>query len=83
MKNPCSENHRNALSHCPSTGFQSQSFNRKIFNWQSFFFLRFHRTPLAWACGLWFNLFGILVFLISQPYPTIFQCNLNYPLHYA
>ena len=84
MKNPCSENHRNPLSHCPSTGFQSPSLTAKYFNWQSFFyFLRFLRTPLAWACGLWFNLFGILVFLISQPYRTRFQCNLNYLLHYA
>ena len=35
------------------------------------------------ACGLWLNLFGIIVFLISQPYPTKFQWNLSYPLKYA
>ena len=46
----------------------------KYFNWQSFFkiFVFFACTPLAWAYGLWFKLFRILV-LISQPYPTRFQ----------
>ena len=37
----------------------------------------------AWACGLWFNLFDIFIFLISQPYPIRFQWNLSYPLQYA
>ena len=56
----------------------------KHFNWQSLLILfYFLCTPLSLACSLWFNLFGILVFLMSQPYPTRFTWNLSYPLHYA
>ena len=51
----------------------------KYFNWQSVFFY-FLRTPLAWACGLWF---GIVVFPICQPCLTIFQWNVSYLLLYA
>ena len=43
----------------------------------------FSLHTLALACGLWFNLFDIIVFPISQPYPTRFQSNLSYSLHYA
>ena len=46
-----------------------------------FCFLNFLCTPLALVCGLWFNLFGIIVFPIFQPYPTRFQWNLSYLLY--
>ena len=59
----------------------------KYFNELSFFLLilfsKFSSHTLCIAFGLWFNLLGIIVFLISQPYPTRFQWNLSYPLHYA
>ena len=58
----------------------------KYFNWQPFFFLYFLHTPFGpheWACGLWINLFGILVSLISQLCLTRFQLNLCYPFPYA
>ena len=47
----------------------------KYFKWQSFYFLfsLISLHTLAWACGLWFNLFGILLFLICQPRLTSFQ----------
>ena len=44
MKNPCSENHRNPLSHCYSTGFQSQSFNPLA---RILFFKRFINVYIA------------------------------------
>ena len=77
MKNPCHKVGVDLLRHCSSTAFQSRSFHRKIF--QHFFLILiiiyFLRTPFGpheWACGLWISLFGILVFLISQPCLYIF-----------
>ena len=85
MKNPCSQNCSNRLSHCSSTAFQGQSFHHKIFSLQSFFFY-FLCTPFGpreWACGLCINLFSIFVFLVSQPCLTRFQRNWYYLLPYA
>ena len=48
-----------------------------------FLYYYFHHTPFAWLCSLWFNLFGMLVFLISQPCLTRFQRNFFYLLLYA
>ena len=62
----------------------SLSFNRKYFNRQSFFSSKsfsfiFFAHPLH---GLRFVV-CIIIFLISQLYPTRFQWNLSYPLHYT
>ena len=54
----------------------------KYFDWQSFF-SSFSSHTLAWACGLWFNLFGIIVFPICQPCLTSIQWNLTCLLLYA
>ena len=64
--------------------FKVDPFTAKYFN-QILFFSNslFSSHTLAWACCLWFNLFGMLVFLISQPYLTRFQWNLCYTLPYA
>ena len=47
----------------------------KYFIWQLFFSLisSFSLHSLAWGCGLWFNLFGIVVFSICQPCPLVFS----------
>ena len=64
--------------------FKIDPFTAKHFNKISFFSNSlFSSHTLAWACSLWFNLFCMLVFLISQPCPTRFQWNLCYTLPYA
>ena len=57
----------------------------KYFNWQSFFSLFSSHTLWPPWMGLWFvdSLFGILVFLISQPCPYIFWWNLCYYFLYV
>ena len=58
--------------------FKVDPFTAKYYTKISFFLILIHyflRTPFGpreWACGLWINLFGILVFLISQPCLYIF-----------
>ena len=54
-------------NHCPWPEAQSQSFHHKIFQWAVVFSYNsfFSLHTLAWACGLWFDLFSIFAFLIS------------------
>ena len=60
MNDCCSEFHPKWSCHCSFMAFRSRLFNRKHFNWQSFFFLiliYFLRTPFGpreWlaVCGL-------------------------------
>ena len=60
MNDLCSEFHPKRSCHCSFMAFRSRLFNRKHFNWQSFFFLiliYFLRTPFGpreWlaVCGL-------------------------------
>ena len=74
---------------CVTVLLQPSKVNRlatQYFNWELFFLIYFLRTPVGpceWACGLWINLFGMFVFLISQSCLTRFQWNLCYPLPYA
>ena len=85
LTDPCSQFQHNWLHHCSSTGFPIRLFNHKIFNCVVFSNLFSSHTldPCEWTCSLWFNLFGMLVFLISQPCLTRFHWNLRHPLPYA
>ena len=56
---------------------------RKLQNFSTLYNLQYTVFSSAWTCSLWFNLFGMLVFLISQPYTHVLQRNLYYPLPYA
>ena len=54
---------------------QNRSFSFKKNNGQSFFsfFSSFSSHAFAWLCGLWFILFSMFVFLLSQPCLTRFS----------